>query len=461
MKISAHCRRYFADDAGATYIPVGLNICFHRCPPDATDEATHDRETLEWYGRMFRDFSVNGGNFTRLWLGNRFFDVMPDEVGKFSARATENLRAVIRLAERHGIRIKLTMEHFRFIKRREGKRQFEKWGAADWEIFNKPIFAPYAATMDEYLDSPICRQAYLDKARYMAEQGFGDSPAVAAIELWNEINCIGTVYDHGKVASWSEYMAGRLQDIFPRQLIVQNIGSFSEIDGYRIYDYLDTMAQNAFLQVHRYLDPGAPLDVCHAPADVLAADAIRHLSHFHHQTPMILAECGAVEACHAGPSKLYDADAEGTLLHDMLFAPFFAGAAGCGQFWHWDSYVEKHRLWHHFKRFANAIAGIDPADEAFLPFYTETRRLRLHGLHGKRHTLIWCRDKQNGWREELSQGIAPELLDCERLPRLYYGDSPMECYLPWEDRHACMTSGDDGWWTLPPFRRSIVLRFQH
>jgi hypothetical protein len=37
---------------------------------------------------------------------------------------------------------------------------------------------------------------------------------------------------------------------------------------------------NDVAQVHRYLDPGAKLDICHAPVDVFAADAVRELQAF-------------------------------------------------------------------------------------------------------------------------------------------------------------------------------------
>ena len=42
----------------------------------------------------------------------------------------------------------------------------------------------------------------------------------------------------------------------------------------------------------------------------------------------------------------------GIILHDVLFAPFFAGAAGPGHCWHWNVYVDRNNLWHHFARFA-------------------------------------------------------------------------------------------------------------
>src|SRR5215471_7201197 len=110
------------------------------------------------------------------------------------------------------------------------------------------------------------------------------------------------------------------------------------------------MPGNDIAQVHRYLDLGASLDACKGPVDVLAAEAVRELLAFQPGKPVILAESGAVEPRHSGPFKLYTADQDGVLLHDILFAPFFAGAAGPSQIWHWDAYVAKNGLWQHFRR---------------------------------------------------------------------------------------------------------------
>jgi len=46
-----------------------------------------------------------------------------------------------------------------------------------------------------------------------------------------------------------------------------------------------------------------------------------------------------------GPFKLYEKDKAGVILHDVLFAPFSAGAAGTGYCWHWDKYIDKNGLW--------------------------------------------------------------------------------------------------------------------
>ena len=105
---------------------------------------------------------------------------------------------------------------------------------------------------------------------------------------------------------------------------------------------------NEVAQVHRYLDLGAKMDVCHAPMDIICSSAVEELLSYNTGKPVMLAETGAVEPSHSGPSKFYPIDTAGILLHDILFAPFFSGSAGCGMCWHWESYVDRNNLWYHF-----------------------------------------------------------------------------------------------------------------
>lgn len=435
--------RYFENEDGSTYLPIGLNLCFIRDSERRTEE-----ENLGIYRSWMTEFAKNGGNFIRIWLGVPFFDIMPERAGEFSEKNLSHIRFVVDLAEKLGIRIKFTLEHFRRIGEGNDPEGFP--GVVD---FHKPLYQGMVSNMREYLASAECRRLYLAKAQRLAEAGFGESKAVIAWELWNEINCIGG----GKeTEQWSEYMIEKLSGIFPHQMIVQNLGSFSGATAYLCYDPLARLSGNGFLQVHRYLDPGAELDVCRGAMDVLCTDSIRELHDRNAHCPLILAECGAVEANHARYSDLYALDKEGTLLHDMLFAPFFAGSAGCGQPWHWDHlYIQRHHLLFHFARFAEAVSGVDPVEEAFVPYHTETHRLRILGLRGRHQTLMWCRDKRSDWKSELVEGNAAEVLRGERIP--LEGNGKCVCYLPWEDRKI-PGSIRDGWCELPEFRRSIVIK---
>ena len=219
-------------------------------------------------------------------------------------------------------------------------------------------------------------------------QHYANEPVIYGWELWNEINAVkGTGWEE-----WTRDMLPELKRRFPHHLALQTLGSFDSDAGAELYRRFSTMPGNEIAQVHRYLDLGAKLEVCHGPFDILAADAISQLRSFTTNRPVLFSEIGAVEPHHAGPFKLYEKDREGILIHDGIFAPFFAGAAGPGQFWHWQDYIEKNNLWYHFGRFAEAVKRLDPRAEQFEPVQLPHKQLRVYLLKGRSHSLLWLRD---------------------------------------------------------------------
>ncbi|MDD3867367.1 MAG: hypothetical protein PHX55_07110, partial [Eubacteriales bacterium] len=95
---------------------------------------------------------------------------------------------------------------------------------------------------------------------------------------------------------------------------VHDLAAFARLD--RIMD---------FLQVHRYLDQGAPLAICHADPVAFSLDAVRRCSTG--TKPLILTETGAVNDRHVGPFRFYPADHGGLIFDDVTYPPFFCGAA--------------------------------------------------------------------------------------------------------------------------------------
>ena len=441
VEVSKAHPRYFADIAGRAWIPIGCNICFVR--PAAKDDGPVDHGRVRaMFDRWLRVFAANGGNCVRLWAGHRSLEVMPDKPGVFDPEADKTLVGVVRLCEELGIHVKVTLESFRTVRPR-GEEGSEQYAA----LFNRPLYAPFVANMREFFASEECRRIFLDKARHLASLGLGDSPAIYCWEPWNEIDATASIASY---APWSDRMLADLKGLFPHQLVVQNLGSLAQPGDWRHYDRLAETEGSDFLQIHRYLDQGAALDACRGPMDVVAASAVRELLARRTDKPAVLAETGAVLPNHTGPSSLYALDRDGALLHDELFAPFFSGAAGSGQPWHWADYIDANGLWWHFDRFAKAIKGLDPVAERFHPFYTESRRLRMYGLKGLKTVVLWCRDKRNDWEAEFVRGESPEIVTGERIPFL---SGEMGCYLPFEDRHVAADAP-----VLPPFRRSIVVR---
>ncbi len=448
INVSPTNPRYFETADGKPWIPIGCNLCFDRLEHEGSEGHAAVRANFD---RWLRAFAANGGNCIRIWAGHRWMDVMPEKPGVYDPERTKTLKGIVKLCEELDVKVKFTLESFRMCLSEEDERKKANPAGVKFNYiraFNRRLYAPYAKDVPAFFQSDDCWKIYFGKAQYLKDVGFGDSKAVYCWELWNEINATGPISAY---APWSARALAELKRMFPNQLTVNNLGSFSDVGAYQAYDELATERGNDFMQVHRYLDLGADLDDCRGPMDVIAASAVREMLDRRPDRPAILAEVGAVEANHAAPSRFYAMDKEGTLLHDALFAAFFAGSAGCGQFWHWDhQYIDGNNLWWHFRRFANAVQGLDPVAEGFRPFYTESKRLRMYGLKGRKTAIVWCRDKRNSWVDELENDRPPECLSNERVP---FRNCKLDCYLPWEDRHVTVDAP-----TLPPFRRSIVVR---
>ena len=224
-----------------------------------------------------------------------------------------------------------------------------------------------------------------------------------------------------------------------------------------------TLINQPYVSIHRYLDPGndwQQYDVVKGPIDLLVAHAVDFGLHGVNDKPLIINEIGAVEANHARQSDLYALDKEGVLLHDMIFAPFFCGAAGTGSLWHWYHYIMKNQLWYHFARFRTALAGIDPVKERFEPFRFETDGVRCYGLKGKNRTLLWCRDSLNNWQTELIAKQPPVartdfLLSAEKFSDRRF--RRVRVYNPWTDEWQQVSSNQEGQLVIPPFIRSVVV----
>ncbi|MFA6814942.1 MAG: hypothetical protein WCS73_01435 [Lentisphaeria bacterium] len=440
IRQSKKCPRYFEFSDGKTFLPIGTNLCFVR-----NSEKFTEKEVLEIYRRWMTALAENSVNYIRVWLGVPFFDLMPERIGVYSEKNLGHVKALVAMAEELGVKIKFTLEHFRSIL---SEKQAESFSGI--VPFGKEILKDKFSSVQEFLDSAEGREIYLAKARFLAA-AVGNSPSVVAIELWNEINALGPM---DVWADWSNYMLEQLHLVFPNQMVVQNLGSFWTSNHKILYSYLSQLEKNDFVQAHRYYDPASvnQLSICLADMDVLCADAVRELLYRNFSKPAVLAETGAVEYGHRCYSHYYELDTEGVILHDSLFAPFFAGSAGSGQPWHWDYiYIEKHNLYWHFSRFAKAVAGIDPADEEFYPEYYETQELRIYILRGKKHNLYWCRDKQFTWENELDKKIASRCCRNFNTGTLMLTD--YQYYLPWADKTGTGTGN-----ILPDFTRSVVLR---
>jgi hypothetical protein len=103
VRVSPRDGRYFELSDGRPYIPIGLNLI---APPG------QDFAGMEAWMKSLAD---NGGNYIRVWLSNPFFDVEHAKSGEYDAEKAKRIDELLVVAQKHGIRVKMCMEHFRHL----------------------------------------------------------------------------------------------------------------------------------------------------------------------------------------------------------------------------------------------------------------------------------------------------------------------------------------------------------
>jgi hypothetical protein len=452
IRNSPRDQRYLEYSDGTPYIPIGLNLIgmgrFENTPTGLAQ--TED---------ILKKLSKNKGNYFRLWFSDNFYDIEHTKSGEYDeVKASERLDKVIQLASKYNLHIKATIEHFRHFNNEPA------WSAKPFHDLKN---GGTAKSIKDFFTGTVSKEVYKKKLDWYANR-FGANPTIYTWELWNEVNTVQGSGNSLKEANaqyeWTKEMLPELHKRFPNRLCTQSLGSYNDRDDRETYKAFCSIEDNDLAQVHRYLDVGADLEICHGPVDVMMADAVNELRNYGVNKPVLLSEGGAVEAKHSGLFKYYAKDTAGMILHDVLFAPFFAGAAGGGQFWHWREYIVKNDLWYHFARFYEVVKDIDPPAEHFEPAMKKQNQLRIYTLKGIHTTLLWCRDTTNTWITELQQSKAPELIKNFNLNIRNYlqnkSISVIKVYDPWRNK---WTNGKvkKGMINLPSFSRSVVVRISY
>jgi hypothetical protein len=283
---------------------------------------------------------------------------------------------------------------------------------------------------------------------------YAGDPVVMAWELWNEMDCVDG--DWELVLAWTKDMVKAVKDRAPQHLVTNSLGSFDERFKEERQSGFKFFAMD-FQQVHRYLDQGAPWAICREDPVAFSIDAIRRARR--PSRAILLAETGAVNDRHTGPFRYYRMDNAGIIFNDTTFPAFFAGAAGTGQIWHWDRYVDEKNLWRFFKPFAEMLKGINVDLELFQTADLSNDDAWFLALRGQGHVLAWVRNKADSWHAVLRDGVEPPLLSSQvfDLTKLNVTSGKVQLFWPWEDASGEAELSESQLY-LPPFRHGVMVR---
>lgn len=447
VQVSRRDPRYFAFSDGSSYVPIGLNLvgCSYDRQPAGNEHfrASLDVRTtgmIQWR-RWLQEMHKAGANYARIWLSNRYTQARTEIMGVHDLAALERLDRILDLARQYDIRVKLCLEHFRTFTD-EGHFAFKRVVDPDTGLQLRDVETWFreARWNERWLE---------DISPYLAR--YQNDPVVFAWELWNEIDCGDACFD--TVEAFTRRMLPAVKRLSPKNLVVNSLGSMDEASKQKVQDAFAAIPEMDFLQVHRYLDQGAPLEICREDPVAFSLDAVQRCATG--EKPLILTETGAVNDRHVGPFLFYNADHGGRIFDDVTYPAFFCGAAGSGHIWHWDCYVDAQNLWPHFRPLHDALAGLQVDAEGFEPFVLEEERVWLLGLKGKTTTLVLVRNRADRWDYVLRDDKDPTPVMNLTVP--LHGKAEA-FWLP-GDGGTCEQSAQG--WILSGFRRGCILRIQN
>jgi hypothetical protein len=187
--------------------------------------------------------------------------------------------------------------------------------------------------------------------------------------------------------------------------------------------------------------------------------------------PSLLGEYGYMGL--GSKSVMNEDDPDGVLLHNALWSGVLSGSAGTPMFWWWDNYIHPNGLYRHYGALAKFAEPVEWGQK-FIPVRDDGAVVRLVGLLGARHSLLWLQNRENTWDKRINKGVKPKnIVGAEiTLPTLKQGRWRVE----WMDTYTgkviredvLESSGGEGQTgygsiplRVPSFSYDIAVRITH
>ncbi|MBP7125323.1 hypothetical protein KBD49_03045 [Myxococcota bacterium] len=419
---------------GRPFVPFGFNVGW------SGPKGTGDYE--RWLPRI-------AGGFGRKWMTS--FDGTALEwiqgadggyyggPGRYNQKAAARLDRILDLAESQGVALQLVFQqHSQF--------QTTHWSSWEQNPWNAANGGPCAASM-EFFTLPEVVEGFDRRMRYIVAR-YGDSPAILAWELWNEVDLIEG-YDAGVVSRWSRERVARLRQWDPYGHLVTTsyaLPAFPEQDWeFEGYD---------LVQLHSYLE--SYWDALEIFADPLLAFG----------KPVVVGEFGID---FLGEANRRDTEAV-HLVNGTLWAVMLGYTGGVMSWW-WDSWLEEPGPlagWSLGQRALQRLEVMDvigPFDGVRLDG-AAPGALRAVASRLEDGLLVWIHDPRSDWDRDpglpwtVFAGAGLELEDpgerCGEWTAVRVHEPAMEAQIgSLEDREGGIFRLE-----LPAFTRDLLLRIR-
>ena len=364
VRVEPEGKRYFHLDDGTPLFLNGLCVGWHG------RRGTYD------YDDWLAAYRKAGINYMRVWMFPTAFSIEWDRQDRLHYRLDNawQLDRVLAEAERSGVFVMLCLDYHGIF---EVKPDF--WGGNNYwprHPYNAANGGP-CQTQNEFFTSEAAKRLYEKRLRYIVAR-WSAFPNLLAWEFFNEIDNEYAYVKHDDVIAWHGQMGRRLRSLDPFDHLIS-----SSFTGGSERPDLYALPEMDFAQYHSYNEPH--------PARMTTEKTKRFFDKY--RKPFFVSEYGT-----DWKGWKPDTDPHFRALHQAIWSGAFAGAAGTGMTWWWES-IHTADLYHHWSALHAFLAGtgIGRGDLQPAKFENTDGSVIPFGVAASDEALIWLLDRACDW----------------------------------------------------------------
>lgn len=313
---------------------------------------TDTDSTIGAYNYYFKKLSEANCNYSRIWLTDWNLPIEWSEVndpsckggvGYFSQLASWKLDSILKMAEKYGIYLMITIGNYGDLKSGEGMWDEYRWSENPYNKEN----GGFCSTPEEFFTNPDAIDAYKNKLQYIINR-WGYSPNIFAFEIWNEYSC---------PLDWLKSITDFIKTIDPNKHLLTTSISYNDanVSGVANDSAIWMLPNIDFTQTHLYGN-GSNIKSFTNIVFKLGNEMRTKYS-----KPHLFSEIGID---FQKSDQYYDTIGQGTHLNNAAWASIFSGSMGIA-ITHWKEYIDQQNLYFKFASFSNIISELSIKNFSF------------------------------------------------------------------------------------------------